>query len=188
MRDPRVRPSASLVTILVERIYDLTAVALMFAINLIWFRPPFALEVSFDEFESPDLRSRCDRSRHRFSGVVPKRSAMVIAFFERSSRVALYSAAVGKARFCGYSNSSRKPCVFWLTRASWRKQLAGRFCSGWHRLSESSCNASVRSTGWVYGNHIRAWLVVSWVHSFRRRAALPARFMQPLRRACCFSA
>jgi glycosyltransferase 2 family protein len=48
MRDPRVRPSASLVTILVERIYDLTAVALMFAINLIWFRPPFALGVSWD--------------------------------------------------------------------------------------------------------------------------------------------
>lgn len=49
MRDPRVRPSASLVTIVVERIYDLTAVALMFAINLIWFRPPFSLDVSFDQ-------------------------------------------------------------------------------------------------------------------------------------------
>lgn len=48
MRDPRVRPSASLVTILVERIYDLTAVALMFAINLIWFKPPEGLGVSFD--------------------------------------------------------------------------------------------------------------------------------------------
>ena len=48
MRDPRVRPSASLVTILVERIYDLTAVALIFAINLIWFKPPLALQVSFD--------------------------------------------------------------------------------------------------------------------------------------------
>jgi uncharacterized protein (TIRG00374 family) len=48
MRDPRVRPSASLVTIVVERIYDLTAVALMFAINLIWFKPPFALDVSFE--------------------------------------------------------------------------------------------------------------------------------------------
>ena len=48
MRDPQVRPSASLVTIIVERIYDLSAVALMFAINLIWFRPPIALEVSFD--------------------------------------------------------------------------------------------------------------------------------------------
>src|SRR5215212_6814189 len=48
MRDPRVRPSASLVTIVVERIYDFTAVALLFAINLVWFKPPFALGVSFD--------------------------------------------------------------------------------------------------------------------------------------------
>jgi uncharacterized protein (TIRG00374 family) len=48
MRDPRVRPSASLVTIVVERIYDMSAVALMFAINLIWFKPPATLEVSFD--------------------------------------------------------------------------------------------------------------------------------------------
>lgn len=48
MRDPRVRPSASLVTIVVERIYDLTAIALMFALNLIWFVPPPSLEVSFD--------------------------------------------------------------------------------------------------------------------------------------------
>jgi glycosyltransferase 2 family protein len=48
MRDPRVRPSASLVTIVVERIYDMSAVALMFAINLIWFKPPSALDVSFE--------------------------------------------------------------------------------------------------------------------------------------------
>jgi uncharacterized protein (TIRG00374 family) len=48
MRDPRVRPSASLVTILVERIYDLTAVVLLFAVNLLWFKPPPALQVSFD--------------------------------------------------------------------------------------------------------------------------------------------
>ena len=47
MRDPRVRPSASLVTILVERIYDMMAVALMFAINLIWFRPAVTSEISF---------------------------------------------------------------------------------------------------------------------------------------------
>jgi uncharacterized membrane protein YbhN (UPF0104 family) len=48
MRDPRVRPTASLVTIAVERIYDMSAVALMFAINLIWFKPPSSLDVSFD--------------------------------------------------------------------------------------------------------------------------------------------
>ena len=49
MRDPRVRPSTSLVTILVERIYDLTAVALIFSVNLIWFKPPVTFEVSFDQ-------------------------------------------------------------------------------------------------------------------------------------------
>lgn len=48
MRDPRVKPSASLVTILVERIYDLCAVVLMFAINLIWFKPPAALLADFN--------------------------------------------------------------------------------------------------------------------------------------------
>jgi uncharacterized membrane protein YbhN (UPF0104 family) len=35
------------VTILIERIYDFMAVALVFAVNLIWFKPPLALEVSF---------------------------------------------------------------------------------------------------------------------------------------------
>ena len=47
MRDPRVRPSASIVTIVVERIYDMSAVALMFAINLIWFKPS-AIDVAFE--------------------------------------------------------------------------------------------------------------------------------------------
>ena len=84
MRDPSIRPSASLVTILVERIYDMTAVALMFAVNLLWFRPQFAVEVSFD--------------RVRLAGVIMlsavilgivfltwfrKRSSFVIDFFER---------------------------------------------------------------------------------------------------------
>ncbi len=40
MRDPEVRASASFVTIMVERIYDLMAVTVLFAVNLIWFKPP----------------------------------------------------------------------------------------------------------------------------------------------------
>lgn len=40
MRDARVRPSASFVTIMVERLYDMMAVILLFALNLLWFRPP----------------------------------------------------------------------------------------------------------------------------------------------------
>ena len=47
MRDPRVRPSASLVTIFVERIYDMMAVALIFALNLIWFQPVVSQAASF---------------------------------------------------------------------------------------------------------------------------------------------
>ena len=49
MRDPRVRPSAAIVTILVERIYDSMAVALMFALTLIWFTPPVAFDISFSQ-------------------------------------------------------------------------------------------------------------------------------------------
>ena len=40
MQDPRVSTSASFVTIMVERIYDLMAVILLFALNLLWFKPP----------------------------------------------------------------------------------------------------------------------------------------------------
>jgi len=40
MRDKRVRPSASFVTIMVERIYDMMAVVFLFAVNLVWFKPP----------------------------------------------------------------------------------------------------------------------------------------------------
>lgn len=84
MRDPQVRPSASLVTILVERIYDLTAVALMFALNLIWFQPPVALDVSFERVRIAGFAL--------LGGIVlgiafltwiRKRSEMVVEFFER---------------------------------------------------------------------------------------------------------
>jgi glycosyltransferase 2 family protein len=39
MRDKRVRPAASFVTIMVERLYDMMAVVFFFAVNLLWFRP-----------------------------------------------------------------------------------------------------------------------------------------------------
>ena len=39
MRDHRVRPAASFVTIMVERLYDTMTVVLMFAVNLLWFKP-----------------------------------------------------------------------------------------------------------------------------------------------------
>jgi uncharacterized protein (TIRG00374 family) len=47
LRDPKIRASASFVTILVERIYDLIAVAILFAANLIWFIPPANTAIEF---------------------------------------------------------------------------------------------------------------------------------------------
>ena len=55
MRDRRVSPSAAIVTILIERIYDFMGVTLMFAINLLWFRPPAALASNFGRVRAVGL-------------------------------------------------------------------------------------------------------------------------------------
>jgi uncharacterized protein (TIRG00374 family) len=47
MRDAGIRPSASFVTIMVERIYDLLAVVVLFAANLLWLKPPPNLAIEF---------------------------------------------------------------------------------------------------------------------------------------------
>jgi uncharacterized protein (TIRG00374 family) len=47
MRDPGVRTSSSFVTIMVERIYDLMAVVVLFAVNLLWFTPPTNVGAEF---------------------------------------------------------------------------------------------------------------------------------------------
>ena len=47
MRDKRVRPSAALVTLGLERIFDLAALACFFAVNLLWFTPPRGRETDF---------------------------------------------------------------------------------------------------------------------------------------------
>lgn len=48
MRDPRVRPSSALVTLGLERIFDLAALACFFAVNLLWFTPPAGREAEFE--------------------------------------------------------------------------------------------------------------------------------------------
>ena len=55
MRDRRVSPSAAIVTIFIERIYDFMGVTLMFAINLLWFRPPVALAGYFGRVRAVGL-------------------------------------------------------------------------------------------------------------------------------------
>lgn len=76
MRDPRVRPSSAFVTIFIERIYDMMAILLMFAINLLWFTPPRHTVTEF--------------SRIRISGAILLAGAIcgiiVLTFFRRHSR------------------------------------------------------------------------------------------------------
>lgn len=52
MRDKRVRPSAALVTLGVERIFDFASLIIFFAVNLLWFKPPSGREedVAFVKF------------------------------------------------------------------------------------------------------------------------------------------
>src|SRR5688572_15132928 len=51
MRDRRVRPSAAVVTLGLERIFDLAALVCFFAVNLIWFKPQPGREVEFEYVE-----------------------------------------------------------------------------------------------------------------------------------------
>ena len=51
MRDRRVRPSSALVTLGLERIFDLAALVCFFAVNLLWFRPPPGRQREFEYVE-----------------------------------------------------------------------------------------------------------------------------------------
>lgn len=51
MRDRRVRPSAALVTLGLERIFDLAAIVCFFAANLLFFTPPAGREREFEYVE-----------------------------------------------------------------------------------------------------------------------------------------
>jgi glycosyltransferase 2 family protein len=49
MRDPRVRPAASIVTIMIERLYDTMTVVLIFGVNLLWLKPLSGGAVDFGQ-------------------------------------------------------------------------------------------------------------------------------------------
>lgn len=51
MRDRRVRPSAALVTLGLERVFDLAALVSFFAVNLLWFKPQTGREADFAAVE-----------------------------------------------------------------------------------------------------------------------------------------
>jgi glycosyltransferase 2 family protein len=51
MRDRRVRPSAALVTIFIERVLDLASIICVFSLSLIWFKQPAGHETEFDKIK-----------------------------------------------------------------------------------------------------------------------------------------
>lgn len=59
LRDKRVRPGAAFVTIAVERIYDMVAVVLLFAANLLFFRPAGAGSATFERVREAGLLFVC---------------------------------------------------------------------------------------------------------------------------------
>jgi uncharacterized protein (TIRG00374 family) len=55
LRDRRVRPAASFVTIMVERLCDMVAVVLLFALNLLWFPAPAGQEAEYGHVRQAGL-------------------------------------------------------------------------------------------------------------------------------------
>lgn len=85
MRDRRVRPSAALVTLGLERIFDLAALASFFAVSLLWFTPQPGREA---EFAAVKLAGAI------MLGVVVGGFAGLIVFGRASSRVIAWTESV----------------------------------------------------------------------------------------------
>jgi uncharacterized protein (TIRG00374 family) len=86
MRDKRVRPSAALITLGVERIFDLASLICFFAVNLIWFTAPAGREAEFGYVKFVGNLMLAGVAIG-FVGlyIYQKYSAQVIGWFERAS-------------------------------------------------------------------------------------------------------
>lgn len=80
LRDRRVRPAASFVTIMVERVCDSMAVVVLFAVNLLWISAPAGREAEF--------------GRVRLAGLILLAAGVLgvagLAWFERRSKRAVH--------------------------------------------------------------------------------------------------
>lgn len=133
MRDPRVRPGAAFVTIMVERIYDSMTVLLLFALNLLWFRLP--------------ANSVAELSRVRATGIALVLAAVlglgVLVWFKRKSESILswLDAKLSRWRFVPArvtraAISLLQQLAIALSVLSNRRDLAGT--AGWSLLLWSS--------------------------------------------------
>jgi len=81
MRDKRVRPAASFVTIIVERLYDTIAVVSIFALNLLWLKPSANTAQAF---------SQARTGGWLLVGLLAVIVVLLIWFKRRSSRVIVW--------------------------------------------------------------------------------------------------
>ncbi len=80
LRDRRVRPAASFVTIMIERLCDSVAIVIMFALNLIWFSAPVGRTVDFAHVREIGL----------ILLAVTILGVLALVWFERRSRRAIH--------------------------------------------------------------------------------------------------
>lgn len=80
LRDRRVRPAASFVTIMIERLCDSVAIVVMFALNLIWFSAPVGRTADFAHVREIGLVLL----------IVTVLGVLGLAWFERRSRRAIH--------------------------------------------------------------------------------------------------
>ena len=80
LRDRRVRPAASFVTIMIERLCDAVAIVIMFALNLLWFSAPAGRAADFAHVREIGL----------ILLIVTVLGVLGLAWFERRSRRAIH--------------------------------------------------------------------------------------------------
>lgn len=80
LRDRRVRPAASFVTIMIERLCDAVAIVIMFALNLLWFSAPAGRTADFAHVREIGL----------ILLIVTVLGVLALAWFERRSRRAIH--------------------------------------------------------------------------------------------------
>jgi uncharacterized protein (TIRG00374 family) len=86
MRDKRVRPSAALVTLGVERIFDLAALICFFSVTLLWFEVPAGRESEFSYIKMlGNIMLACVVLGFLSLYIYQKYSPQIIAFAERAT-------------------------------------------------------------------------------------------------------
>ena len=163
MRDPRVRPSVSIVTIMVERIYDMMAVVLLFAINLLWFKPPASLQGDFSKVRALGIGLL----------VATALGIGLLIWFRKNSKIVIAGFTKLFERWHFIPNRLAKLAIGTMEQLARALRVLVNFAElaetiGWTALlwlGVAFANLLVvrafRSSFWFDASSLRSWLVVS---------------------------